>query len=339
MANKAVLGCVNDVLCEIMGIFDKPFGGKTIVLLGDFRQTSPVIRGGSEAEIVAASIKSSPLWQYFDIHRLIHPIRNAQDPAFAAFVNSIGDGAGPNIPLTNLKVVTAKEDVIDFIFPPSVVTSPSLAVKRSILAPTNRQVDAYNSTILNRVDGQLRTFFAADKLKECEDANLPPSAGVLDYVMRHTPPGLPPHSVSVKVGAVCRLLRNFSIDRGLVKNVRVVVTDVGSRLITVRVICADNSSPPSEDILLPRIVFETQLRSGHTLSRRQFPIAPAYATTFNSCQGLTLDKVGVDLTHSVFSHGQLYTAMSRIRCRDDAIFLLPEGEYETRNVTYFDLLS
>src|ERR1700761_8255891 len=38
---------------------------------------------------------------------------------------------------------------------------------------------------------------------------------------------------------------------------------------------------------------------GRTLLRRQFPLAPAYATTFNSCQGLTLDIVGSDIPLSV----------------------------------------
>ena len=36
--------------------------------------------------------------------------------------------------------------------------------------------------------------------------------------------------------------------------------------------------------------------------RRQFPLTAAYATTFNSCQGLTLDRMGADLTKPVFSH-------------------------------------
>jgi len=57
-----------------------------------------------------------------------------------------------------------------------------------------------------------------------------------------------------------------------------------------------------EDILSPRITFTSQLGSGHTLMRRQFSLTAAYATTFNSCQGLTLDRMGADLTKPVFSH-------------------------------------
>jgi ATP-dependent DNA helicase PIF1 len=101
MANKAVLVCVEETLRRIMGN-SLPFGGKVLILLGDFRQTCPVVRQGSRAEVVDASIKSSPLFNYFFIMRLTEPIRNAEDPAFANFVDAIGDGAGPEIPLNGL---------------------------------------------------------------------------------------------------------------------------------------------------------------------------------------------------------------------------------------------
>ncbi|EAU89145.1 helicase-like protein [Coprinopsis cinerea okayama7 len=337
MANRAVPSCVNDVLCDIMAT-DEPFGGKVIILLGDFRQTCPVIRRGSRAEVVEASIKSSPLWRYFTIHRLIHPIRNAEDPDFAAFVNSIGDGAGPDIPLQNLAIAADEDHMCNFVFPNGVLADPRRCVLRAILAPTNRQVDAYNDRMLDRLPGDRKRYFAADKIKESEEADLPPPEGILDYVMRNNLPGIPPHSISLKVGAVCRLLRNFSIDRGLVKNIRVVVTGLGTCLISVRVL-NDMNMAGAEEVLILRITFEYFLHSGHTLARRQFPFAPTYATTFNSCQGLTLDRVGVDLTCPVFSHGQLYTAMSHIRNRTHAVFRLPAGATSTTNVTYHEILA
>ena len=39
-----------------------PWGGKVIVFGGDPRQIPPVVRRGGRAEIVAASVKSSPLY-------------------------------------------------------------------------------------------------------------------------------------------------------------------------------------------------------------------------------------------------------------------------------------
>jgi len=81
-----------------------------------------------------------------------------------------------------------------------------------------------------------------------------------------------------------------------------------------------------ENVLIPRITFTHELPSVHTLIRRQFPLAPAYATTFNSCQGLTLDCITIDLTRPVFSHRQLYTALTRIRTRRNGLVRLSAEE-------------
>ncbi|KAF8235284.1 hypothetical protein L208DRAFT_1257646, partial [Tricholoma matsutake] len=50
----------------------------------------------------------------------------------------------------------------------------------------------------------------------------------------------------------------------------------------------------------------------------QYPLWLAYATTFNGCSGLTLNKSIIDLQTEVFAHGQLYTALSRVHHCDDS---------------------
>jgi hypothetical protein len=77
------------------------------------------------------------------------------------------------------------------------------------------------------------------------------------------------------------------------------LSQLGTRLITVRLLrmVRGRARMDDEDVPIPRITFTHVLDNhGHTLLRRHFPLAPAYATTSNSCQGLTLDRVGVDLT-------------------------------------------
>ena len=53
MANKAVLACVDATLHKVTESH-LPFGGKVFILLGDFHQTCPVVRGGRKADVVDA---------------------------------------------------------------------------------------------------------------------------------------------------------------------------------------------------------------------------------------------------------------------------------------------
>src|ERR1700722_6209514 len=88
MSNQAVFNCVDETFrrCTRNNL---PFGGKVVVVLGDFRQMCPVIRGGSRVQVIDASVKSSPLWPLFPSYEPLQPIRNSSDVPFANFVDAI----------------------------------------------------------------------------------------------------------------------------------------------------------------------------------------------------------------------------------------------------------
>jgi len=335
MTNKAVLACMEEV-CRNVTHTTAPFGGKVVILLGDFRQTCPVVRKGSKQDTIDACIKSSPLWPLFTIETLNTPIRNTSDPEYAAFLTHIGDGTTTTVNLDMLRNVSTEEELISSVFPNDILHIPETCLTRAILAPTNKQVDHYNHLIYNMLANDSRTYLATDSLKEAADADIMPPTPILDYITTHSPPGLPPPTLQVKVGAMYRILRNFSIERGLVKNARVLVTRLGTRLIGIRLL--NNDGPSGEEILLPRITFTAALPSHHTLLRKQFPIALAYAASLHSCQGLTLTRVGLELNIPCFTHGQLYTALSRVRKRSDITIKLPINTTTTPNVTYSEIL-
>lgn len=69
-----------------------PFGGKVMVLGGDFRQVLPVVRRGTRAQIVDSSIRMSPLWPSIKKMRLTHNMRAQSDPWFSEFLLRVGDG-------------------------------------------------------------------------------------------------------------------------------------------------------------------------------------------------------------------------------------------------------
>lgn len=157
-------------------------------------------------------------------------------------------------------------------------------------------------------------------------------------------PGVPPHNLRLKIGAVCSVMRNISTDIGLVKNARVVVVNLARRYVEVRLLFAsltdqDRPRRQSSTYCLPRITFEFKpLFAPWTVRRQQIPLRLAYSTTFNSCQGLTLDRCVLDLRTPVFAHGQLYTSISRVRNRTDVRALFPGSIQTTTNIVYPELL-
>ncbi|RIB14479.1 hypothetical protein C2G38_1652010 [Gigaspora rosea] len=78
------------------------------------------------------------------------------------------------------------------------------------------------------------------------------------------------------------------------------------------------------------------------ISRRQFLLRLAYSSTFNSSQGLTLDRVALDLRTPVFGHGQLYTALTRVRRQNDILIFTEENRSSsliTKNIVFPELLE
>lgn len=96
------------------------------------------------------------------------------------------------------------------------------------------------------------------------------------------------------------------------------------------------SSGSGKSVLIPRIpTIPTDIPFKY--KRLQFPIKLCYAITINKCQGQTLNVSGIDLREKVFSHGQLYVAISRIGNPKNQYCLIPSKF--TRNVVYKEILT
>ena len=81
----------------------------------------------------------------------------------------------------------------------------------------------------------------------------------------------------------------------------------------------DNYKGPSFLSFLPNVVpippsSSTSESLGLKFERTQFPLKLAWAITIHKSQGLTLDKIHIDLGQSEKSHGLTYVALSRAKC-------------------------
>ncbi|KAL4583080.1 hypothetical protein LXL04_007644 [Taraxacum kok-saghyz] len=70
-----------------------------------------------------------------------------------------------------------------------------------------------------------------------------------------------------------------------------------------------------------------------TANRRQFSLAVCFAMTINKSQGQLLSKVGLYLREPVFTHGQLYVALSRVKSRDGLKLLILDKDKNLTNKT------
>jgi ATP-dependent DNA helicase PIF1 len=62
-AHKYAFECVDRLFRDLCRRPNTPFGGKTILLCGDFRQILPVVKRGTSVDIINACIKNSYIWR------------------------------------------------------------------------------------------------------------------------------------------------------------------------------------------------------------------------------------------------------------------------------------
>ncbi|CAG8695761.1 8980_t:CDS:2 [Gigaspora margarita] len=156
-----------------------------------------------------------------------------------------------------------------------------LSQPHAILCPLNVEVNFINDTILQQLEGDETNLYSVDNLADDESNNIfenqryQRTMVTTELLNSFNASGVPKYCLTLKRECVATIMRNLSLRDKLYKNSRVIVTNIGHRLITIK-----------------------------------NPIIDSYSSIFNSSQGLTLDKVALDLCTPVFSHSQLYIALT-----------------------------
>jgi len=127
------------------------------------------------------------------------------------------------------------------------------------------------------------------------------------------------------------LLRNLDQSQGLCNGSQLIVTKLANHVISAKII---NEKSKGTEIYIPRMSMSpSQSPWPFKLIRRQFPIMLSYAMTINKSQGQSLDCVGLYLPTSVFSHGQLYVAASRVKSKSGLNILIHDNENKPLTTT------
>jgi hypothetical protein len=137
--------------------------------------------------------------------------------------------------------------------------------------------------------------------------------------------GMPPHHLALKVGVLVILLRNLDATSKLCNGTCLIIWRVTRRLIVTQIIGGTHAG---NIVNIPRIMTTTsRLKWPFTLQRRQFPLQLAFV--------MTMKIVGIYLLEHVFTHGQLYVALSRaMRVNDVFVCFLLEWQDDDQCYLY-----
>lgn len=337
MAHKKSLEALNRTLKDLRGN-QELFGGVTILLSGDFRQTLPVIPRSTAADELNACLKASYLWRNITKLTLSTNMRvrlqnDASAEEFAKQLLDMGNGRMPHNIITGLitlpnsfcTISPTIEDLIRSVFPHIVrnYQNHQWLSERAILAAKNRDVNALNIAIQNQIPGEAITYKSTDTVIDQDQVVNYPT----EFLNSLEVPGMPPHELQLKVGVPIISLRNINQPR-LCNGTRLAVKRLMNNVINATIL---NGKFKGEDVLIPRIpLISTDVP--FEFKRLQFPVRLAFAMTINKSQGQSLEVCGLNLEHPCFSHGQLYVACSRVGKPSSLFVYAANGK--TKNIVY-----
>lgn len=269
----------------------EPFGGLRLVLFGDLHQLPPVVQ---EAE-VAAYLDDTHGGPFFFSHaalregvgtgllELSHVFRQ-RDEALLAVLNRVRDGEADE---HDLEVLNQR------VHPVRTLGEGDAFV---ILTPTNAAALRINMAYLDALPAAARTYDAG--ITGEFNANAQPTDTRL----------------VLKAGAKVILLRNDP-DRRWVNGTVARVARLEEKRVWIEVDGKEHEVEPASWESRRYAFDQAAERIVETVAGtfKQFPLRLAWALTIHKAQGLTLDKVYVDLGRGTFAHGQAYVALSRCR--------------------------
>ena len=273
---------------------------------------------GNEAASVGASIKGSYIWDNVQKLRLTKNMRvliesNAENASrqqsWADWLLSIGNGTQSNPIDLDVQDIHHCDDLDHLIN--CVYGDTEDYSKRAIVTGLRSDVEMINNKMLQRNESVVHDFMSIDTPQLEEDEQDATTLLPEEFLNTLTPQGLPPHKLSLKVGCPILLLRNLNKSMGLANGTRLIVTELRQHTIKAQIVT--QGAFYMTEVIIPRIDLVTDNKQlPFQFRRRQFPVQLAYSMTIHKSQGQSFERMGIYIETPLFTHGQLYVALSRV---------------------------
>ncbi len=317
---------VSMVRCDIIDQIDRtlrdvmnnklPFGGKQMVFVGDMFQLPPVLKSGPERDAIKFYYDTdAPYFFKANVFKRLElptiefvKVYRQDEQAFLDILNHIRNGycTSGDLAALNARCVTP-----DNSGQPIITLTPYKAVADKHNEQQLAEIPAQQYTFIGRFDGK---FDKKGKNKtELSDDALPA-----------------PKTINLKVGAQVMFTRNDKQQRWVNGTIGT-VTALASNSIKVQIGDQTYEVDPAvwESYEYKFDEANKRITQEPTGSYTQYPLKLAWAITIHKSQGLTFDKMILNLAYKTFAAGQLYVALSRVRSL--------EGLYLTRPIKLDDI--
>ena len=317
---------VSMVRCDIIDAIDRtlrlimasnlPFGGKQMIFSGDMFQLPPVLTAGAQTDAMIEYYGTQEPF-FFKAHVFRHmnlptiefvKVYRQEDKAFLSILNDIRVGNCTNEDLYELnrqcsKIPNASDLVI------------TLTPYRVSAQQINDEQLALLGTEMRTYKGQISGKFGKpDKDGNVKEDNLPA-----------------PFELNLKVGAQVMFTKN-DIKQKWVNGTLGTVFELTEDCVKVKIGEKIEEIEPSiwESYEYDFDKKNKKLNKSVAGTFVQYPLKLAWAITIHKSQGLTFDKMILNLSKGTFAAGQLYVALSRVRSLDGLYLSRPITSNEVR---------